>query len=166
MLDGDLLELPGGPLKLAVGAALRRENFDRKVDSFTSGIAPVLGALNASERDVAAVYAEARIPLFGAGNSRPGLERLELSLAARFEDYGDVGQGQRLPEGHPGGGLKASGGGLAPQQDDVDAAVRRAVVPEGSADAFGCGPGLAPGPDAGFELGDDLVGDAGVEVGT
>lgn len=92
MLDGDLLELPGGPLKLAVGAALRRENFDRKVDSFTSGIAPVLGALNASERDVAAVYAEARIPLFGAGNSRPGLERLELSLAARFEDYGDVGQ--------------------------------------------------------------------------
>lgn len=72
----------------------------------------------------------------------------------------------QVPEGHPGGGLKASGGGLAPQQDDVDAAVRRAVVPEGSADAFGCGPGLAPGPDAGFELGDDLVGDAGVEVGT
>lgn len=92
MLDGDLLELPGGAVKVAVGAAFRRENFDRKVDSFTSGVAPVLGALNASERDVAAVFAEARIPLFGAGNSRPGLERLELSLAARFEDYGDVGQ--------------------------------------------------------------------------
>jgi len=92
MLDGDLLELPGGPLKLAVGAAVRRENFDRKVDTFTSGVSPTLGDLNTSERDVTAVYAEARIPLFGASNARPGLERLELSLAARFEDYGDVGQ--------------------------------------------------------------------------
>lgn len=92
MLDGDLVELPGGPLKLAIGAAFRRENFDRKVDAFTSGIAPTLGALNASERDVAAFYAEARIPFFGAANARPGFDRLELSLAARFEDYGDVGQ--------------------------------------------------------------------------
>ena len=92
MLDGDLLELPGGPLKLAVGAAVRREGFDRKVDTFTSGTAPSLGAVGTSERDVAALYAEARIPLFGAGNARPGLERLELSLAARFEDYADVGQ--------------------------------------------------------------------------
>ena len=75
-------------------------------------------------------------------------------------------QRQRLAEGHPGGGLEASGCGLAPQQDDVDAAVRRAVVPKRSADAFGGGPGLGPGPDPGFELGDDLVGDAGVEVGT
>ncbi|WP_419756220.1 TonB-dependent receptor [Brevundimonas sp.] len=92
MLDGELFQLPGGPLKLAVGAAFRRETFDRKVDTFTSGTAPTLGALSQSERDVAAAYAEARIPLFGSANARPGLRRLELSLAARFEDYADVGQ--------------------------------------------------------------------------
>lgn len=92
MADGDLLELPGGPIQMAVGAAFRRERFDRKTDAFTSGTTPNLGALIESERDVTAVYAEARIPLFGAGNARPGLERLELSLAARFEDYADVGQ--------------------------------------------------------------------------
>jgi outer membrane receptor protein involved in Fe transport len=92
MLDGDLLELPGGPLKVAVGASLRRENFDRKVDTFTSGTVPTLGPLNLSERDVGALFAEARIPFFGPGNARPGLNRLELSLAARFEDYEDVGQ--------------------------------------------------------------------------
>lgn len=92
MLDGELLELPGGPLRIAVGAAFRRESFDRKVDAFTSGMTPTLGALNASERDVAAVYGEVRVPLFGEANARPGLQRLELSLAARFEDYGDVGQ--------------------------------------------------------------------------
>ncbi len=92
MLDGDLIELPGGPVKLAVGAAFRRENFDRKVDAFTSGVAPTLGVFRESERDVTAVFAEARVPLFGAANARPGLDRLELSLAARFEDYGDVGQ--------------------------------------------------------------------------
>lgn len=92
MLDGDLWSMPGGPLKLAVGTSIREETFDRKVDSFTSGLAPVLGQQVTSERQVSALFAEARVPLFGAENARPGLERLELSLAARFEDYGDVGQ--------------------------------------------------------------------------
>lgn len=92
MIDGDLLELPGGALKLAVGAAFRRETFDRRIDSFTSGLTPTLGAPFTSERDVTAVYGEIRAPLFGSSNARPGLERLELSVAARFEDYGDVGQ--------------------------------------------------------------------------
>lgn len=92
MIDGDLFQLPGGQVKLALGAAFRRETFERKVDTFTSGLAPTIGVPFSSERDVAAVFAELRAPLFGANNRRPGLERLELSLAGRFEDYGDVGQ--------------------------------------------------------------------------
>lgn len=34
---------------------------------------------------------EARVPLFGGLNARPGLQLLELSLAARIEDYEDFG---------------------------------------------------------------------------
>lgn len=90
--DGTLMELPGGPLKLAVGASLREETHERQVSTFTSGVAPVVGAARTGDRRVGAVFGELRAPLFGSDNARPGLQRLELSLAARFEDYGDIGQ--------------------------------------------------------------------------
>jgi len=51
-------------------------------------------------------------------------------------------QGQRLAEGHPGRGLKATGHGFGPEQKDVDAAVGLAVVAERPADAGGRCPGL------------------------
>jgi outer membrane receptor protein involved in Fe transport len=38
-----------------------------------------------------AFYAEVFFPLVSAENSRPGLQRLELSVAARHEDYSDFG---------------------------------------------------------------------------
>src|SRR5437867_4407145 len=50
-----------------------------------------------------------------------------------------------------------------PQQQDVDAAVRRAVVPERQRDAAGgmAGvPGLEPGPNAPLEVDDHALGDA------
>lgn len=91
-VSGSLFELPGGPLRLAAGLAFRTETFERQFTGFTSGLAPSVGAPGESDRPVAAAFAELRAPLFGAANRRPGLERLELSLAARFEDYGDIGR--------------------------------------------------------------------------
>ena len=38
-----------------------------------------------------AVFGEIFLPLIGGDNRRPGFERLELSLAGRFEDYSDFG---------------------------------------------------------------------------
>lgn len=90
-LGGGLLELPGGPLRLVAGLAFRRETFERQFTGFTSGLAPNVGAASQTHRDVGAAFAEVRVPVFGSDNRRPGLERLELSLAARFEDYRDVG---------------------------------------------------------------------------
>lgn len=90
-LDGALFELPAGSLRLALGAAFRQENFRRRADGFTSGVIPTIGVPGKGERQVASVFSEARIPLFGPSYRRPGFERLELSLAARFEDYGDIG---------------------------------------------------------------------------
>lgn len=39
-----------------------------------------------------ALFGEARVPIIGPDNARPGLRRLELSLAGRVEDYDDFGQ--------------------------------------------------------------------------
>jgi outer membrane receptor protein involved in Fe transport len=92
LADGTLFTLPGGEVKLAAGVAFRRETFDRQDSSFTSGVTPTIGAPVAFDREVASAFAELRIPLFRADNRRAGFERLELSIAGRFEDYSDAGQ--------------------------------------------------------------------------
>lgn len=86
--DGSLVELPGGPLRLALGAQVRRETFFRASSSFTSGVAPARGDLVDARRTVWAAFAEARAPLLGA-DSPAG--RLEFSLAGRYERYEGVG---------------------------------------------------------------------------
>ncbi len=91
-IDGSLLDLPGGRLRLAAGVSFREETYKRQIESFTSGTAPSIGRPVRSDRQVSAVFGELRVPVFGADNARPGLRRLDLSLAARFEDYGDIGQ--------------------------------------------------------------------------
>ena len=91
MLDGTVLTLPGGPLRLAVGAGFRREAFDRRSETFRSGLVPVLSVGDPQIREIAAVFAEARIPIIGPDNGVPLAQRLELTLAGRIEDYDDVG---------------------------------------------------------------------------
>ena len=91
-ISGTVVELPGGPLRLATGLNFRQETFERQVTTFSSGTVPTVGARTETERDVSAAFAELRVPIFGETNALPGLQRLELSLAARFEDYGDIGQ--------------------------------------------------------------------------
>lgn len=91
MLDGSPLTLPGGDLRIAVGAAFRREEFNRRSRNFASGLAPIVTIGDPQVRDIGAVFAEARIPLVGPANALPGIERLELTLAGRAEHYDDVG---------------------------------------------------------------------------
>lgn len=92
LADGDLWSLPGGRVKLAVGGQLRRETFDQFGAGLTTTVAPNPYAEPTYERDVWAVFAEARLPLIGDDNARPGFQRLEISLAGRIEGYDDVGQ--------------------------------------------------------------------------
>ena len=81
--DGDLFEGPGGAVKLAAGLDYRNEEYSLEADQFqlTTDLS----------RTVYAAYGELFIPLVGKSNARNGLQRLELSLAARFEDYDDFG---------------------------------------------------------------------------
>ena len=90
--DGTVFELPGGPLQAAFGLDFRAERFESGGESFLSGTAPRVTAPISFERDVSSAFAEVRVPIFGPTNARPGLERLELSLAGRVEDHEGVGR--------------------------------------------------------------------------
>jgi iron complex outermembrane recepter protein len=89
LTTGTLFELPGGDLKLAFGGQFRTEELDRSIElSDNPGVQA--DGLNLS-RDTYAVFAEALVPLVGAENARPGLHKLEITLAGRFEDSSDFG---------------------------------------------------------------------------
>ena len=90
--DGQLFDVSGGAVQLAVGAEYRDEGFVNAAINDTSSPQPTASMFNTDgQRDVIAVFAELLIPLVGEGSAVPGVERLELSLASRYEDYSDFG---------------------------------------------------------------------------
>lgn len=81
--DGAIFALPGGQVKLAAGVHLRHETFDSTGTSLPTG--------GARGRDVTAAFAEVLVPFVGESNRRAGVERLELTLAGRYDHYSDFG---------------------------------------------------------------------------
>ncbi len=88
-LDGsvskELMTLPAGPLAVAVGFDIRKENYRFKEDQDTQP--PILGvtapsSLNAVSRDIKAVYGELQIPV---------IKNLDVQLAVRYDKYSDFG---------------------------------------------------------------------------
>ena len=90
-VDGSLFRLPGGPVKLAAGFQFRHESFSEGGTTFYYGTSPIPQAAIDVGRNVTAGYLELNLPIFGPDNARPALQRLNLSLAGRVEDYSDVG---------------------------------------------------------------------------
>lgn len=82
--EGRVLALPGGDVRAALGGQLRQEGFTNR--NVTTGEVSRDG-----DRDVAALYGEMQLPLIGADNALPGIQRLELNVSARLEDYSDFG---------------------------------------------------------------------------
>src|SRR5690606_5068701 len=84
-----LFSLPGGDVRVAIGA----EHYDINIK--TSQLRGRLGAQTATaldrNRDVTSAYGEVLLPIFGDGNATPGFERLDLSIAGRYDRYSDVG---------------------------------------------------------------------------
>ena len=83
--------LPAGDAELALGFAWRRDDGRLGVDEGlfagdSLGYLPRAGV--DGEESVAEVYAEALLPL---ATGRPGLERLDLELGARYSDYDNAG---------------------------------------------------------------------------
>lgn len=84
-IDGPLLDLPGGELKVAAGAEYRKETFQQR--GFV-GVTPVPENLG---RDIKSVYGEVFVPIVGPGNAAPLVRRLSLSLSGRYDHYSDFG---------------------------------------------------------------------------
>lgn len=91
-MDGSVLSLPGGDLKLAIGAANRHEQYSGRDPIGVPGQVGYTDPNSQSaSRLVNAVFAEAAVPIFGPGNELPGLRRLQFSLAGRYDRYSDFG---------------------------------------------------------------------------
>jgi iron complex outermembrane recepter protein len=85
--DGPIAQLPGGAVKLALGAEQRQQLFSTVTP--TTVIEP--GSQEKLSREVSAAFGELRVPLFGKDNGGEGYRQLEISLAGRYEHYSDFG---------------------------------------------------------------------------
>lgn len=90
-VDGTVLDLPGGALKLASGIDYRKEHMSGALDFNWRSIADRQVPYGATERDVSAVFAETLVPIIGEGNALPLLRRLDVSAAVRHERYSGLG---------------------------------------------------------------------------
>ncbi len=84
-VNGQILDLPAGPLSLSVGAEWRKEIQDDRPDTnLTTGAVFPFNIVSAFQGDfeVVSYYAETNIPV---------IKNLDVQLAGRFEDYSTVG---------------------------------------------------------------------------
>lgn len=87
--DGPLFALPGGDVRAATG--LEFQNL-RLIGGQIGGTpaAPTIGMVKL-ERRVQSAYLELAVPLVGEKNALPGVQKLDLTAAARHDKYSDVG---------------------------------------------------------------------------
>jgi len=90
-IDGPLLHAPGGDVRAAFGAQWRHEQLDYGVFSGIPPTGPALIINNDLGRHSTSGFAEFLIPLVGPDNAMPGVQRLDLDVAGRYENYSDFG---------------------------------------------------------------------------
>ena len=89
--DGPILTLPGGALRAAVGAQWHHEELFYGFNSGVPGGADLSLRENLN-RHSSAEFVELLVPIFGPDNARPGLQKLDLDIAGRTENYSDFGR--------------------------------------------------------------------------
>jgi outer membrane receptor protein involved in Fe transport len=87
--DGSLFSLPAGNVRLAAGASYRKD----RVNSTRDRVLPPLGfyVRARDKRGVTSAYGELFIPFVSRAQDIPGARRIDMSVAARFDDYSDFG---------------------------------------------------------------------------
>jgi hypothetical protein len=85
VVDGVLMELPGGSLKLAAGANYRRETLRNRSAAFRSGVTPSESALTFRTREIQAAFFEVRAPLASASTAltSPSARRISSTRIRR-----------------------------------------------------------------------------------
>jgi iron complex outermembrane receptor protein len=93
-LDGDLFQLPGGAVKIAVGGeyVYYGLDMDRTRPNNTGPSSRGSERFQLSlDRNVKSAYAELFIPIIGPDNELPFVRRLDLSISGRYDDYSEIG---------------------------------------------------------------------------
>lgn len=85
--DGRIFSLPGGHVRLALGADARKEKLRSK--DFTGDN---LAQESSLSRDIYAIFSEISIPIINPEMEIAGARRVDLSLAARMDHYEDIGE--------------------------------------------------------------------------
>lgn len=87
-LDGPLFDIGGNSVRLAVG--YEGQDIASRLGS-ARGAPTTAIAYRAFSRTVDSFYGELYVPLFGAANAVPGLQKLQINGAVRRDRYSDVG---------------------------------------------------------------------------
>jgi iron complex outermembrane receptor protein len=97
--NGTLFELPGGPVKAALGGKYDWEDYNATWHTNApigqAAGPPVLGSQfqpQAIHRVVESGFGEVHVPVFGEGNRIPFVYSLELDASGRIDSYSDFGQ--------------------------------------------------------------------------
>jgi iron complex outermembrane receptor protein len=89
-VNGEVFSLPGGPVKLGLGAGYTWEtlNFTNDRNDQTGNWLQATPRLPFNARsNIDGYFAETRIPVFSEKNRVPGFHLLELSIAGRYDKY-------------------------------------------------------------------------------
>ena len=89
--DGEVASIPGGPIKLAIGADYRRQIFESSQTAVYAEAGTTPASTVELDRTVNSLFSELVTPLVGNDNALPGVDRLEFSAAARYENYTELG---------------------------------------------------------------------------
>jgi iron complex outermembrane receptor protein len=93
-LDGELFKLPGGPVKLALGAEYvfysvdMNKTFPNNTGPSSTGSSQFLLYL---QRSVESANAEVLIPIIGHDNSLPFVKSFDISISGRYDNYSQIG---------------------------------------------------------------------------
>lgn len=94
VLNGELFEMPAGPLRIAVGAEQSWQDQQFKLSGGNNTGPTVTGSgyrVFNYTRDIDSLFAEVAVPLVSADMDIPLMRQIDLSLAVRKDDFSDVG---------------------------------------------------------------------------
>jgi iron complex outermembrane receptor protein len=91
VLDGRLLSLPGGDLRVALGYEYMHDGYkQRYLSDIRIGTLANNPFLNYG-RHIHSFFGELNIPVFGSDNATVGIQSLVLSASGRYDSYSDFG---------------------------------------------------------------------------
>jgi iron complex outermembrane recepter protein len=91
IIDGRLLSLPGGDVRLAIGYEYMYDSLQLREKANIRRGALASSPYSTYSRRVHSVFGELNIPVFGTENATFGLDSLVLSGSARYDSYSDFG---------------------------------------------------------------------------